>query len=258
MKNLVIAVPVLNSPIARIDPRWRLLGLVVLALTTACMRTLAAATCVLVLAFVLAWLAGLTPGRIRDQLAPILLILAPVAILVPLSWADTPGSWSLGPISIVPERVRLVGLIFFKAIALLLLFNVLMVAAPLASTFKAAHAIGVPSVVLQVLMLSYRYIFLLAEELDRMRIALRIRGYRNRANRHSYRTVGHLAGVLFVRGYERGERVSQAMLCRGYTGRFPSLGSFCTRPVDVGFATLLVAFSLAMLALDWIGLHAGA
>src|SRR5437868_4244073 len=83
------------------------------------------------------------------------------------------------------------------------------------------------------LVLTYRYTFLLAEELGRLRIALRVRGYRNRANLHSYRTIGHVAGTLLVRSHERAERVGQAMRCRGFDGRFRSLTAFRTRWPDV-------------------------
>jgi cobalt/nickel transport system permease protein len=37
------------------------------------------------------------------------------------------------------------------------------------------------------------------------------------------RPIAASAGVLFVRSYERGERVHQAMLARGYAGEMPSL-----------------------------------
>ncbi len=66
-----------------------------------------------------------------------------------------------------------------------------------------------------------------------------MRGYRNRASRHSYRTVGHVTGILLVRGVERAERVSQAMRCRGFDGRFRSLTVFHTSLADLGLFALL-------------------
>ena len=98
--------------------------------------------------------------------------------------------------------------------------------APLEVTLKAAHALRVPGLLVQLALLSYRYLFVLGDELARLRVALRVRGYRHRANWHSYRTVGHVAGTLLVRGYERAERVGQAMRCRGFDGRFRSLTEF--------------------------------
>src|SRR4029077_17601964 len=109
-------------------------------------------------------------------------------------------------------------------------------------TLKAAHALHVPGLLVQLLVLTYRYLFVLSSELARLRVALRVRGYRNRATRHSYRTVGHVAGTLLVRGYERAERVGQAMRCRGFDGRFRTLTTFHTRAADLlAFLVLLLA-----------------
>jgi cobalt/nickel transport system permease protein len=127
---------------------------------------------------------------------------------------------------------------------------VLLVSAPLDATLKAAHALLVPGLLIQLGLLSYRYLFVLGDELDRLRVALRVRGFRNRASRHGYRTVGHAAGTLLVRGYERAERVSAAMRCRGFDGRFRSLADFRTRLVDVLALGLVVASSLGLVWLD--------
>src|SRR5262249_12453141 len=124
-----------------------------------------------------------------------------------------------------PEAARLAGVFIAKALALATLAAVLLVSAPLDATLKAAHALCVPGLLIQLALLSYRYLFVLGDELARLRVALRVRGFRNRANAHSYRTVGHAAGTLLVRGYERAERVSQAMRCRGFDGRFRSLAA---------------------------------
>jgi cobalt/nickel transport system permease protein len=100
--------------------------------------------------------------------------------------------------------------------------------------------------------LTYRYVFVLAEELRRLRIALRVRGYRNRPTRHSYRTMGHVAGTLLVRGYERAERVGQAMRCRGFDGRFRSLTAFHTTPADVLFFAVVLGGAGALVGWDWL------
>jgi cobalt/nickel transport system permease protein len=100
------------------------------------------------------------------------------------------------------------------------------------------------------MLLSYRYLFLLGEELGRLRVALRVRGYRNRMSLHSYRTVGHVTGVLLLRGHERAERVGQAMRCRGFDGRYRSLAEFRTRWTDVAFFALTVGAASALVLWD--------
>lgn len=68
-----------------------------------------------------------------------------------------------------------------------------------------------------------RYLDVIAGELSRMRTAMAARGYAPRWLWQA-RPVATAAGALFVRSYERGERVHAAMLARGYTGVMPDLG----------------------------------
>jgi cobalt/nickel transport system permease protein len=105
----------------------------------------------------------------------------------------------------------------------------------------------------QLAVLTYRYVFVLADELGRLRVALRVRGYRNRMTRHSYRTIGHVAGTLLVRGAERAERVGQAMRCRGFDGRFRSLAAFRTTAVDVAAFVLIGGGAAAVWLWDRLG-----
>ena len=255
MNRTLAALPVLDSPAAQLDPRWRLAGLMILIAATAAVRTPGAAFAGLAAAVCIAFLARLPLRWTMEHLVPLLLLLLPVAIFLPLSWTATPTSWKLGPFQVVPERFHLVALIFLKATALLLLLKVVLVAAPLTTTFKAAHDLHMPGLIVQLLMLSYRHIFLLGDELARLRIALRVRAYRNRPTRRSYQTIGHLAGVLFLRGYERAERVGHAMACRGYQGRFFALTSYRTRYRDVLFVACLLTIASGMVAWDWTHSH---
>ena len=68
----------------------------------------------------------------------------------------------------------------------------------------------------------YRYLFVIAGEARRMRVALAARGYRPR---HALQAaaIGRVATALFLRTFERGERVYVAMLARGYAGATPRL-----------------------------------
>ena len=107
-----------------------------------------------------------------------------------------------------------------------------------------------PGLLVQLALLSYRYLFVLAEELSRLRVALRVRAFRSRVSAHSYRTIGHVAGTLLVRGHERAERVGHAMRCRGFDGVFRSLTEFRTTAADVLLWVSVVAAAGGVVALD--------
>jgi cobalt/nickel transport system permease protein len=68
----------------------------------------------------------------------------------------------------------------------------------------------------------FRYLDLLVEEVGRLRIAMTARGHDPRWLWQA-RPLASAAGTLFVRSYERGERVHAAMLARGFTDRMPTL-----------------------------------
>ena len=67
-----------------------------------------------------------------------------------------------------------------------------------------------------------RYLDLLVEQVHRTRQAMAARCHEPRWLWQS-RPLASSMGVTFVRSYERGERVHQAMLARGYAGTMPEL-----------------------------------
>lgn len=81
----------------------------------------------------------------------------------------------------------------------------------------------VPALFTSIAMFMVRYLEVIADELGRMRTAMTARGYDPRWIIQA-RPIANSAGALFVRSYERGERVHAAMLSRGFTGAMPALG----------------------------------
>src|SRR5205085_4143301 len=99
---------------------------------------------------------------------------------------------------------------------------------PLHHTLAAANKLKVPGLLVLLTGLAYRYTFLLADELRRIRVALRTRCFRMRVNRHGYRTLGYVTGAVLVRGADRAGHVAEAMRCRGFDGRFHTTTAFRT------------------------------
>jgi cobalt/nickel transport system permease protein len=80
-----------------------------------------------------------------------------------------------------------------------------------------------PAQLVQIMGFMIRYVDVVTDEMRRMRIALESRGFSARNPRH-WPVVARSAGALFIRSYERGERVHLAMLSRGYTGSLSTTG----------------------------------
>lgn len=79
-----------------------------------------------------------------------------------------------------------------------------------------------PDLIVQIMGFMLRYLEVVSGEMGRMHTAMRSRGCDPRSPRH-WPVLARSLGALFIRSYERGERVHLAMLARGYDGTLPDL-----------------------------------
>jgi cobalt/nickel transport system permease protein len=91
---------------------------------------------------------------------------------------------------------------------------------PVADILGGLERLGVPRALTAIAGFMVRYLEVIAGELRRLQIARVSRGDDPRWAWQG-RAVAATAGTLFVRAFERGERVHRAMVSRGFTGRFP-------------------------------------
>ena len=89
-----------------------------------------------------------------------------------------------------------------------------------------------------------RYLEVISGELSRMRTAMTARGYDPRWLWQA-KPIAASAGSLFIRSYERGERVHSAMVARGYDGVMPDLGHRKATPGEWARVALLPSVSVA-------------
>jgi cobalt/nickel transport system permease protein len=107
-----------------------------------------------------------------------------------------------------------------------------------------------PQIIVQIATFMLRYVQVLLDEARRMKVARLSRGYDPRFLWQA-RALAAGIGALFLRAYERGERVYLAMLSRGYTGRLPATGVVrAASPGQwaAGLAVPVVAAAVAMAA----------
>ncbi|MDQ3357959.1 MAG: cobalt ECF transporter T component CbiQ [Actinomycetota bacterium] len=109
-----------------------------------------------------------------------------------------------------------------------------------------------PATLVQILAFMIRYLEVVAGEMHRMRIARESRGFRPGGLR-AWPVIARSAGALFIRSYERGERVHLAMLSRGYAGRLPETVALTASPAQwVAAAALPGAAALVLIgAVGW-------
>ncbi len=154
------------------------------------------------------------------------------ALFLLLLWAVLPWSYegplltTVGPVPITRPGVTLCAQISLKTIGLVVAFMALVATMTVDTLGHTLNRLCLPDKMVHMLLLTYRYLFVLEQEYQRLVRAMKIRNFRPGSNLHSYRTYAYLVGMLFVRASERARRVHGAMICRGFNGRFVSLREF--------------------------------
>ncbi|NUN49861.1 MAG: cobalt ECF transporter T component CbiQ [Candidatus Brocadiae bacterium] len=238
------------GPLQALDARCKVLGfaaLIVCSVSVPRERWQPAAA-FLAAAALLLLLARLPWGPLLKRLLLLLPILAAVALVVPLSkaWAgaDRVALWPDGPL--VPRPALLVAWnVSAKALTGTVLALVLAGTTGAPALLDAFSRLRFPRHLLLIASFIHRYTATLVEELERMRRARDARGWRGRWLWHTP-VLGRMLGTLFLRSYERGERVWLAMLARGWNGRFYSSPPRPLAPHDLAFVGWMLAAGLAL------------
>jgi cobalt/nickel transport system permease protein len=203
-----------DGPLHRLDPRLKLAATLafvvgVVATPIGWWRALAAEG--LVLAFAVG-LSGVPP---RELLRRWLGFLALVGFLAAMVAQSHPARAEVGAGGVVLAIVAKNSLAF---LAMLTLVNV----TPFRKLLGAMRRLGVPPALVATLQFMYRYLHVLSEELDRMVKARRSRSF-GRTGRLDWGLLTGLIALLFLRAFERGERVHAAMVARGWDGTIRTL-----------------------------------
>ncbi|MCS6849583.1 MAG: cobalt ECF transporter T component CbiQ [Gemmataceae bacterium] len=229
-----------DSWLGRRDARWKLAGVLLAAVVATSLHRLFTSGIALIAASLLVAVARLPSWWLRERLAVVGWLIGPMVLLLPWLPAGAGPVWHWGAVRLSWSGLNLALLLALKATTLAFLWCALAGTTPLPSLLHAAQALRVPGIVVHLVLLTYRYVFLLADELARLRIALYVRGFRANWSWRSWRVIGQLAGILMLRSHDRAERVGQAMRCRGFDGRFRSLVCFQTSASDLGLFAALV------------------
>jgi len=111
------------------------------------------------------------------------------------------------------------------------------------------QALRLPAPVVAIFTFFIRYVDVVADQWRRMRVAQQARGF-TAASPRSWPALARTLGALFVRSYERGERVHLALVSRGYDGRLPPAPAGLPRSWAI--ASLLPGSAAAILAIGVI------
>jgi cobalt/nickel transport system permease protein len=233
------------SPIHRLDPRAKILGLTgitLVAVTTPLRAWPAFAACAFALAAIAA-VARVSPRTVWSRVRVILPLVVFVAAFVPFVRGGP--SIEAGPLSLSEAGVATFALVTVKAAIGALGAVLLGATTSFPDLLHGLERLRVPRLLTVIAGFMYRYAFVIADETRRMRSALAARAFRPR-HLGQVAALGRMVTALFLRSYERGERVYVAMLARGYAGTMPRFSVLSFGRAD---AVFLAALALALLPL---------
>ncbi|WP_045222342.1 energy-coupling factor transporter transmembrane component T family protein [Desulfonatronum thioautotrophicum] len=226
------------SRLHRMDARIKILTAMVCLMAVSGVQGHEAGLAALIFGLGLTRLAGLHLANVALRLAPANIFFVGLGLVLGLTYPGPPltaAPWlSLDGLSLA-LRISL------KGNALLLIFIALLCTSSVPALSQALHRLGVPRKLPLLLALTFRQLFLVAEEYHRLYRAALARGFAPSNSRHTYRTVAVLFGQTLLRALARAERIHGAMLLRGFSGQFHTL-----RPGTWGFSQAALATGLCI------------
>lgn len=146
---------------------------------------------------------------------------------------DAAGAWAVGPYVVYVSHAALgkAALLLGRTMASLSCFAFILFTVPFSEILQVLRRIGLPAVVTDLLMIMYRFIFVLLETSHQLWVAQRSRGG-HRGPRAFLRDMAQLSAQLFVRAMRRYESLYQGMAARGFADSFDvlSLGTHARSP----------------------------
>jgi cobalt/nickel transport system permease protein len=210
-----------ESVIHHWSPRLKLISLLALMFACATVQHITLVPWMLGLVALLYGLSGLPLSFLQQRLSyPGLFILA-VVVLLPLTVGDT-VLWQWGWLALRQEGLQATLLILGRFLAILTLGFILLGTTPFLTLLEAMRSLGLPTILADMSLLTYRYLHEIGAMLVTMQQAMRLRGFGQRRQhwlKVNGRTMLHLAmltGNLLIRSYERSERIYKALRLRGY------------------------------------------
>jgi len=122
----------------------------------------------------------------------------------------------------------------------------------------AFEHLRVPKILTTIIAFLYRYLFVLTDEVFRLLRAREARSAGLPGQKHGgtliwrAQVAGSMAGQLFLRSYERSDRIYNAMLARGYTGQLRTLNPHNMTRRDWLVLVLAVGSLLFVQLVGWI------
>jgi cobalt/nickel transport system permease protein len=235
----------LDSPMHRFDPRAKLIAFIILIFSIVLLPNLELAFIGLLVSILFLITSKLPLWFALQHIKWISLFIVPFIVIMPFTVGGT-EIFSFYGLKMTYEGLRYGILVALRAISAVILVFPMIATTRFDITIKALDKLKMPNMLVQMFMFTYRYIFVFVVEFQRTWRAMTARGFKMKTNIYALKTIGKALGTLFVRSYERGERVYQALRSRGYTGTPKTLLEFKMRAMDYILAVTIIGFAVSL------------
>jgi cobalt/nickel transport system permease protein len=232
-----------------IDPRVRLLAAAVFAFVVVSLEATPALAAAVLIGAVGVVVARVPAAAVLHRLLALDALMLLVVATLPFAITGEPLLQWGGVVASREGLARGVE-ILAKANAVVLMLLALLHAVPAPTLGHALQRLGLPDRLVHLLFFTVRYLDVLGGEYARLRRAMTARAFRPHTDRHTWRSLGWLVGMLLERSFERAERVLAAMKCRGFDGRLHSFADLRLRAIDGAFAFAGCGLVAALLWLE--------
>ena len=240
-----------TSLVHRLDPRIRIAAVTVYSVIVAVSRHFPTLVTAVGVSLVLIMLAKLPLREVIKRIIVVNMFNLLLWLVLPLTFQG-PKAFTVGPLNVYHPGIVMSAQITLKSNAIMLMLLTL-IATMAFSTFGAAlNRLWVPDKLIHLLLMTYRYVFVMEQEYQRLIRAAQIRGFRPGTNIHTYKTYAYIIGMLFVRSALRADRVYNAMLCRGFKRKFYCLHEFSSGKTEWLFSAAMGAVMLGLVYIEWL------
>lgn len=246
-----------DSLFHRWDVRCKILTVLLYSFAVASLKHLHPALVAVLISLGILLMARVSFGKVLLRLLALSGFLGMLLVVMPFTVPAHPGDTLVvfGGMDWLGFNMRgflLAATIAAKAVAVALLMEPLLTTAPLPVTLYGLSRLGLPKMAGQMVLLSYRYVHVFLQEARRMASGMQVRGFRKRTDMETLKSVATFLGMLFVRSFERTERVFDAMRARGYNGTFPDPVNLSLKARDVILAAVWIVVGGILIAYDRI------
>ena len=240
-----------NSIIHKLDPRIRIIVASVYCFVVAFSEDFPALLLALVISLALVVSARLKFKEVIKRLVLVNGLILLLWLVVPLTYGGNPF-FQLGPLDISRPGTLLAARITLKSNAIVLALMALVATMAFSTIGYALRQLKVPQKIIHLLLMNYRYIFVIEQEYQRLIRAAKIRAFQPKTSLHTYRTYAYVIGMLLVRATARAHRVHQAMQCRGFKGTFYSLQEYHVGAAGIVFSIMMTSAIVALIWMEWL------